>query len=562
MLAVAEYAFFYTLDLVSTTIGGKILWGNIQMLGILLIPPMWLVFALEYTGREQWLNRRNAVLLAAAYVALVLLVWTNDLHYFVWSHIEIDRSFPVPTLVFTFEIGYWLIVVYDLALSFLATLFLILAFVRAPRIYRGQIGAMLLGSAAPWLVEILTTVGANPLPFLDLTPFSFTLTGLAFAWGLFRFRLLDVVPVARTVVVEGLRDAVIVLDHHGRLVDINLAARRILEQGEAIPIGQPGSDLLPPQLITGKALTTATFEEKDISLERDRLYHYQVEVSPLYNRHGRFTGHLIVLHDITELQEAREAAEEANQAKSDFLANMSHELRTPLNAIIGYTELLQEEAEDLGYTLFATDLDKIRTAGRHLLRMINGILDLSKVEAGKMELQLETFPISALVEEVVTTSHPLAAENENTLQVEFADEIGSMHADWTKLQQILLNLLSNAAKFTQQGQITLSVTRLGDPSGTGASDNEWIEFSVADTGVGIAPHQMENLFQPFLRIETTMETVGSGLGLAISQRFCELMGGEIGAKSVVGEGSTFTVRLPAVFQPDPSDTDPTTPAEG
>lgn len=243
---------------------------------------------------------------------------------------------------------------------------------------------------------------------------------------------------------------------------------------------------------------------------------------------------------IEEVKKARAAAEEANQAKSSFLANMSHELRTPMNAIIGYSEMLQEEAADLGQEDFIPDLQKIHVAGKHLLNLINDILDLSKIEAGRMEIYAETFEISDLIREIATTIHPLIEKNGNRLAIDCPDAIGSMHADVTKMRQSLLNLLSNAAKFTKSGCITLSVT-----SHT-KYGQDWLRFQVRDTGIGISPTQIGKLFQAFTQADasTTRKYGGTGLGLAITKKFCQMMGGDIWVESSLGKGSTFTIELP------------------
>lgn len=237
----------------------------------------------------------------------------------------------------------------------------------------------------------------------------------------------------------------------------------------------------------------------------------------------------------------KEAAEAASQTKDTFLTTISHELRTPLSAIIGYSELLQEEAQDLGQATLIADLEKIRVAGRHLLTLVSAILDFSEIEAGKVNLHLETFELVPLLEDVVTISQPLAQANDNTLQVHYPETLGVMHADLTKVRQILLNLLSNAAKFTQQGHISLMVTY--EP----ADDTPiWVCFHVVDTGIGMTAAQMTGLFQPFMQVPGARQPGGTGLGLAISQRFCQLMGGEIEMASRPGEGTSFTVRLPRV----------------
>jgi signal transduction histidine kinase/HAMP domain-containing protein len=243
-----------------------------------------------------------------------------------------------------------------------------------------------------------------------------------------------------------------------------------------------------------------------------------------------------------ELASAKDAAEAANRAKSTFLANMSHELRTPLNAIIGYSEMLEEDARDTDQQQVAEDLGKIHGAGRHLLALINNVLDLSKVEAGKSELYIEAVELAALLREVVETIRPLVVENANQLDVIMADDLGVIHTDVTKVRQTLFNLLSNACKFTDHGTIRVVASR-GHEDAT-----DWISLEVSDTGVGMTSEQLGRLFQPFTQADpsTTRRFGGTGLGLALSKHFCEMLGGGIEVDSQAGIGSTFRIRLPAV----------------
>ena len=243
---------------------------------------------------------------------------------------------------------------------------------------------------------------------------------------------------------------------------------------------------------------------------------------------------------VGQAQEAREAAEAANRTKSDFLANMSHELRTPMNAIIGYSEMLAEEAEDLGQKAFTADLKKIHSAGKHLLSLINDVLDLSKIEAGKMTVYVESFDVKTMLEEVVSTIRPLVEKNRNTLEIHCPEHPGSMRADLTKVRQTLFNLLSNAAKFTEKGILTVETKR---QTVAGA---DRIVFIIRDTGIGMTPEQLTRLFQAFSQADssTTRKYGGTGLGLVISKKFCLMMGGDISVQSEQGKGTAFTFWLP------------------
>ncbi len=243
----------------------------------------------------------------------------------------------------------------------------------------------------------------------------------------------------------------------------------------------------------------------------------------------------------TELYLAKDSAEKASRAKSQFLANMSHEFRTPLNAIIGYGEMIQEEAVEESNSILTNDLDKIIGAGRHLLKLVEDVLDISKIEAGRMQLYVEEFSIPMMMQEVIITTRPSMNANKNTFTLNCDSSISTMQSDVLKIKQVLINLISNAAKFTHRGVIQLDIHRQTD-----GENQSWITFQLRDSGIGMTPEQVQRLFHVFTQADasTTRKYGGTGLGLAISQEFCRLMGGEITVQTVIDQGSTFTVRLP------------------
>ncbi len=365
-------------------------------------------------------------------------------------------------------------------------------------------------------------------------------------------------------IVEQAIDGIMTITEQGEIASFNPAAERIFGYTAAEIVGQSIKVIIPePYHVQYKLISIGT----EVIARRKDGSMFPMDLNAGRMRIGDTTLYIGIARDATrrkrteeELQRALAAAESANRAKSTFLANMSHELRTPLNAIIGYSELLQEELADPAQESLASDLDKIQSAGKHLLGLINNVLDLSKIEAGKMDLDVQPFEVAELIRDVISTIQPLAHQHGNTLLVTCAPDAGIMQSDGTKLRQALLNLLSNAAKFTEQGTVALDVIRITQPGRSQGQSTDRLSFTVSDTGIGMTDEQLQNLFQPFTQADAsaTRKFGGTGLGLAVTRRFCQLMGGDVTVASAHGRGAAFTIDLPAVvpsFNPtsDPAD---------
>ena len=343
-------------------------------------------------------------------------------------------------------------------------------------------------------------------------------------------------------IVRCIGEALIVVDVEGNIRTVNQAALELLGYEEAELIGQPAS------VVAGDAPGWSPGHDSVMSAYRaksGRWIPVLFSGSVLRDAHGNPQGMVWLAQDMTEkkrveeeLIAAKEAAEQASRAKSVFLATMSHELRTPINAILGFSQILETELDDAGLSQWTADLGKIQRAGKHLLALINDILDLSRIDAGKMHLNYEAFDLAAVVGDVVTSVQPLAAKNGNEIRVSAPPAV--LHGDAMRVEQCLLNLAGNACKFTSKGLITVDVMR-EETAGSG-----WYRLCVKDTGIGIEPEALGKLFSEFTQADasTTRKHGGSGLGLAISRKLCRLMGGDITVESVPGQGATFTMRIP------------------
>ena len=695
-LAISIWLIGYTFELLAANIKSKQFWLQFEVVGIASLGIFLALFLAEYTGHTQWLTQEKRHIFAAFALIVIIGTWLNPDLFFK----NLTLQYRGGLAYSSFEYGPLAIflAVYSLLFLSVGTVYLIQLYRQGREPYRSQARLLLITMGVLSLFDLFTLTPLNPVSPLNLYPIAFIVAIGFISIAFFRYDLLKIIPAARDVIVEKMKDGVIILNNDHYIIDVNPAAEAIIGQLEKNVRGQKLETILPQ--LTEYILTPPTRFPTKWSTAN---FYYEVTASTLTNKRGTVTGYLIVLHDVTEWERteqtlqttlhemiqtkqewestvnalrdvvcllndkgqvvqanqslanwvslssmeaqtrtlhqilhptctdddcylalfwkliqpeltqgklvewevddsilekhilfqlqaiqagdgneahinsfavavisdmteryeqneslrrardeaeyARTAAEAANKAKSTFLANMSHELRTPLTAIIGYAELLDEllTTQDRLLTAenFSSRLDKICISANHLLLLINDILDLSKLEAGKMTLHWETFALRPLVDDVLTTAVPLLEKNNNQFTLLWDTEQTVMHADATKLKQVLLNLLSNAAKFTHHGIITLWVTV--KKSTTHPIPNEKrIFFHVNDTGIGMTPSQVAILFQPFTQADssTTRKYGGTGLGLAISQHICQMMNGYITVESTEGVGSTFTVSLP------------------
>lgn len=592
MSALAWWSLAVFLEHASLSLSDKIFWVKMSYFGIVTLPTTWLVFTLQYANREKWLTRRNLAILTVLPVLTLVMVWTNDIFHLMWKDFWLDTSFSPPVDAVTHNIWFWVQATYFYLLILLGTLTLLSVFLHSSGIYRKQVGTMLLAAAVPWVANFLYISGIGPFSAVDPTPLAFAISGAAFLWGLARLQLLNIIPIAHEAMFMNMVDGVIVLDAQNRVIELNPAAQRMVGRNRSDTIGQPYNLILPGQagLLPLKPETSET--QAMISLGEDQTQrYYGVSISPIHTRQ-RFSGHLVLLHDDTErvkaevesrervrletelierkkaavelsrlneelkslnlqleakveertrqLAEAVTTAEAANKAKSQFLASMSHELRTPLNAILGFSQILNEQyfgSLNEKQVEYVTD---ILDSGKHLLSLINDILDLSKIEAGKIELEMSTVNIKELLQNSLIMVKEKALAHGISLNIQTSDAIDTMEirGDVRRLKQVMFNLLSNATKFTPDGG---SITVEAKKNGTE------LLVSVSDTGIGITPKEQKKLFKEFYQINSGIQSKnqGTGLGLAITKNIIEKHGGRIWVESEgLNKGSRFIFTLP------------------
>jgi PAS domain S-box-containing protein len=550
----------YLLEISITDPTLKLIAYRSKFLGIVIIPVAWLVFAMYYTGRDAWLSRRTLLGLAIIPVITLSLAWSNELHHWMWQQNMLADAgdFFIYDSIPAF--WFWVHTVYTYITLTTGTLLLFRQFTEATGQYRRQIGVLLISVLFPYISGTISVFGTT---LLDLAPIAFAITGTALGWGFLRYHLFDLIPVAQAVVIQGMPDGMIVLDRAKRIVDLNPTAVTLIGQSADAILGLPLQQAMPslatyPETVSPRH--SAAPAQAEVVIENSQGVRYlDLRVSNLQDSSGEVSGYVLVFHDISErkraeqqiqaqnaalltsnaeLAIARQKAEEVAQLKSQFLATMSHELRTPLNAIIGYTEI---QLEGMTGALNSEQQDyqqRILINAEHLLGLINGVLDLSKIEAGQMALAMKPFALRPWVRDLEMQNRGLAEAKGLHFEVTLDPTLPEVIVgDGIRLKQIAINLVGNAIKFTDTGTVSVALT---------AHDEAHWQLTVSDSGIGIAAHAQAVIFDEFWQVDRTSRRNhgGTGLGLSIARRLVLMMGGTIRVKSEVGKGSTFTVVLP------------------
>jgi len=430
MLAVAEWSMGYAMELGSLDLQTKLFWVNFEAVGTVILPVAWLALALVYTGGERWLTRHTLTLLAIVPVVALVLVLTNNFLYM--GEFRLDTSGPVTTVAATYGVGFWFIKTYIYSFLFLGTLLLIRAFVSWPRLYRRQAGALLIGTLVPWLADGLGLYGLKPFGNLDLTPFAFTLTGLVFAWGLFRYRLLDIVPVARDAVVEGMGDLVIVMDMQNRIVDMNTAAQHAFDCTASEAVGEVAAQVLSAWPVLAEGNPDEMGMSPQIVLgEGEAQRYFDPNISPLYNRHGKLTGRLVVLRDATmqkQVEDERKRADEVlRRAHTELEVRVQErtvELAQANKALQAEIAERMRAEEQIIASLNEKELllKEIHHRVKNNLQVISSLLNLQLSHA-KSEKVIETLRESQNRVKTMALIHEKLYKSKDLASIDFADYI-------------------------------------------------------------------------------------------------------------------------------------------
>jgi PAS domain S-box-containing protein len=545
------WMFGYAMELTLTALAPKILAQNLQFGAGAFISVSWFAFITTYSGLGRWLRTDVLVPLSIPAVATVVLLGTNRYHHLIASNMHLDTSGPFVLLTRSWGPWFYFVISYTYLLLLVGTVLLFRTYLQKKSIERRQAGLLIIAVIFPWIGSFFDMLDIKPLPGLDFAPFGFLITGLIITWNLLYYQFGNIVPTSYETAVSNMSDGVLVADPSGRIVSVNTAADKIFRHvgksligrtvQELVPTGLPTADEIPEDLPAEEkeAVFKILENRRTYSLRRSWVFKQEQPVSQI-----------LVFRDISEriraeqdLREAKSLAEEANLAKSEFLANMSHELRTPLHHIIGFTELVVDEQVGKLTETQEEYLRDVLDSARELLELINDIVEITKIDAGMLEVQSEPAYMPEILEGTLILLREKAIKHGITITLEAETLPEDILLDVRKVKQVLFNVLSKAVALTPDGgQVQLDV-RITDEDLKARS----LEFRVECFDVAISPENLVGIFKPFEQVKSSTDHIdlARGSGLALAKRLVELQGGQIRAENTQHhQGTTFVLELP------------------
>ena len=552
------WALCYIFELGATSLELKT-WGvKLGYIGILGLPLSWTAFALAYSGHTSWITKRNIMLALIFPIITLIVIFTNQYHHWFFTDFGLQTDSASGLILIYDPLGwwFWLHAVYTYGILIFGSYFLVREYWEKREVYRSQIIINMTAILLPWISNGIVLAGLLPVR-IDITSVMFSISILIFGWGFLRYQLLDILPVAHRAVFESISDSVIVLDPELRIIELNPAAVEMFKLNIGEVLGKSFQSVFRPWVqLNDKALQTHGYH-REIVLENDgepvRWLH--LYVSALRNGASTTEGHIITLRDVTSIKEnesalaiARDEAMQANSFKSQLLANVSHELRTPLGIILGYTDLIVRRSYGDLTEKQVNILGRIKDSTQYLDGLVSELLDQAQLDSGKLQLSTRPFEPREVLGSVCNQLSILAEAKNLEFHYSISENMPiSIVGDSQRLKQILVNLISNAIKFTEVGRIMVNIAVL--PSNT-----EWI-MQVIDTGPGIPEESLGTVFEPFKQLANAHKSLrkGYGLGLSIARQLIRLMGGNISLESALGKGTTFTITLPLVVETEDND---------
>lgn len=562
------YTFFYALEVCSETYEEALTFYKFEYIGVPFIATFFLTFSIRYTGRKKWMTPLSLLLIFSIPIITMVMVFTLGSHNLYFRQLSFTDNEIFPAL--TSEPGIWYMIqqFYNILCILTGEILLLNTWFEVPAPFKKQISTVMAGAAVPFIFLLLYITKQFPAG-IDPIPYSLAFCGLVIYLGLSRYKLLDIAPLARSTLFGKLPEGVIVLDGMKRIVDLNHAAELFLGI-TADDIGKKVQEVLVcwPELVSDNSNPVTANTEKNIEIKKEiggTDFWLRLVFLPLSIKKEDRLGEMIIICDITEIKKSQEElieinrnlekatehancmtakAEMASRAKSEFLANISHEIRTPLNGIIGFSDLLLES--DLSESQY-NYANTVYTSAHMLLGIMNNLIDFSRIESGQFELDLEKTEPAYIISSVVETAKFKAVEKDLDFKTNISPLPEFVIADPLRLRQVLINLLDNAIKFTEKGEIEFKVEAFHVRD---KPDRAELLFSITDTGVGIAEENMIKIFESFSQEDGSINRKygGTGLGLTISSRLLELMGSKLKFESNRGKGSRFyfSIVLPAV----------------